>query len=46
MPSAEEKNEMLKDVVEKVVYKKIAVPGKRLKPDDFEIEIYPRIPRK
>lgn len=46
LPSAEEKNEMLKDVVEKVVYKKIAVPGKRLKPDDFEIEIYPRIPRK
>lgn len=45
LPSAEAKNEMLKDVVEKVIYKKVPTPGRRL-PDEFELEIYPRIPRK
>lgn len=45
LPSAEAKNEMLKDVVEKAVYKKVPTPGRRL-PDEFELEIYPRIPRK
>lgn len=41
-----EKNMLLKEVVEKVVYKKELIDGKRPKPDGFELEIYPRIPKK
>ena len=46
LPSAEEKNRMLKDVVEKVIYRKERVEGEKLPKDGFELQIYPRIPRK
>lgn len=46
LPSAGEKNTLLKDVVEKVIYTKERVEGQKLAPDGFELDIFPRIPRK
>lgn len=40
---AEEKNDMLKEVLEKIVYKK-EKSGRWGKPDDFEIVLYPKLP--
>lgn len=45
LPSAEEKNRLLREVVERVVYTKEAVDGARPPKDGFEIEIYPRLPK-
>lgn len=44
LPTPKAKNEMLKDVLEKVVYTK-KVSGRWAKPDDFQIVLYPKIPR-
>lgn len=44
LPTAKAKNDMLKEVLEKVVYTK-DVGGRWAKPDAFEIVIYPKIPR-
>lgn len=46
LPSAQAKNDLLKEVLEKVVYRKERVPGQKLPADGFELEIYPRIPKK
>lgn len=46
LPSATEKNEMLKEVLEKVVYlKERRARRKTDRLDDFEITIYPKIPK-
>lgn len=46
LPSAMEKNEMLKEVLEKVVYlKERRARRKTDRLDDFEITIYPKIPK-
>ena len=45
LPSAKEKNDMLKDVLEKVVYKKTQNTRWSGSPDDFEITIYPKLPK-
>ena len=44
LPTAKAKNDMLKDVLEKVVYTK-EVGGRWVAPDAFEIVVYPKIPR-
>ena len=44
LPNASAKNAMLKEVLEKVVYKKEA-SGRWGKPDDFSIDLYPKLPR-
>lgn len=46
LPSAKSKNEMLKDVLERAEYNK--EQGKRWhgSPDEFELVLYPRIPKK
>ena len=44
LPTAKAKNDMLKEVLEKVVYTKES-GGRWAKPDAFEIVIYPKIPR-
>lgn len=44
LPTAQAKNDMLKEVLEKVVYTKDE-GGRWAKPDAFEIVIYPKIPR-
>lgn len=44
LPDAKSKNDMLKEVLEKVVYKKEVNCRWYNSPDDFEIVIYPRIP--
>lgn len=43
LPSAKEKNDMLKEVLEKIVYRR-EVGGKGVPPDNFEIVLYPRLP--
>ena len=43
LPTAKAKNDMLKEVLEKVVYTKES-GGRWAKPDAFEIVIYPKIP--
>lgn len=45
LPSAKEKNDMLKDVLEKVVYRKTQNTRWSGSPDDFEITIYPKLPK-
>jgi chromosome segregation ATPase len=46
LPTPKAKNDMLKAVVEKVVYlKERSARYKGNSPDDFEITIYPRIPK-
>lgn len=45
LPTAQEKNDMLKDVLEKVVYKKTQNTRWSGSPDDFEITIYPKLPK-
>lgn len=44
LETAEEKNALLKEVLEKVVYQKLNEKRKK-SPDGFTIEIYPRIPK-
>ena len=44
LPGAKAKNEMLKEVLEKVIYTKDS-NGRWGDPDDFTIELYPKIPR-
>ncbi len=44
LPSAKAKNDMLKDVLEKVIYTKTSSTRWHGSPDDFEIIIYPKIP--
>lgn len=44
LPTAKAKNDMLKDVLEKVVYIKKDSTRWHGSPDDFEITIYPKIP--
>ena len=44
LETAEEKNALLKEVLEKVVYQKLNEKRKK-RPDGFTIEIYPRIPK-
>ena len=44
LPSAKAKNDMLREVLEKVVYTK-EKSGRWGRPDDFEIVLHPRIPR-
>ena len=46
LPDAAHKNQLLKEVVERVVYTKEKVDGKSPPPDAFELDIYPRIPKK
>ena len=46
LSSAQEKNDLLKDVLEKVVYIKEKGRKNGGKPDSFEITLYPKIPRK
>ncbi len=45
LPTAQEKNDMLKEVLEKVVYKKTQNTRWSGSPDDFEITIYPKLPK-
>ncbi len=45
LPTAQAKNDMLKDVLEKVVYiKEKNANFKGVSPDDFEITLYPKLP--
>lgn len=44
LPNAQAKNELLKEVVEKVVYLKEKKGRWHYSPDDFEITIYPKLP--
>ena len=45
LPSAKAKNDLLKDVIEKVVYIKTKKSHRTSdEPDSFEIELYPRLP--
>lgn len=46
LPSAEEKNRMLREVVERAVYRRDAVDGKKPPRGSFDLEIYPRLPEK
>lgn len=46
LSSAQEKNDLLMDVLEKVIYLKEKGLKNGGKPDSFEITIYPKIPRK
>ena len=45
LPSAKSKNDMLKEVLEKVVYLKTKNGRWNNAPDDFEITLYPKIPK-
>ena len=45
LPSAKAKNDMLKEVLEKVVYLKTKNGRWNNSPDDFEITLYPKIPK-
>lgn len=45
LPSAKAKNDMLKQVIEKVVYLKTKNGRWHNSPDDFEITLYPKIPK-
>ena len=45
LPSPKAKNDMLRDVLEKVVYIKNKKGNKSLPSDDFEIALYPKLPK-
>ena len=45
LPSAQAKNDMLRDVVEKVIYVKDTKGSRRTPSDDFEVTVYPKIPK-
>lgn len=46
LPSPKAKNDLLKEVLEKVVYKKErGAKWKGVSMDDFELELYPRVPK-
>ena len=45
LPSAKAKNDILKEVLEKVVYLKTKNGRWNNSPDDFEITLYPRVPK-
>lgn len=45
LPTAKEKNDMLKEVLEKVVYVKEHPTRQHGSPNDFKIVIYPKIPK-
>ncbi len=45
LPSAKAKNDMLKEVLEKVVYIKTSDVRKGGSPDNFQITIYPKLPK-
>lgn len=45
LPSPKAKNDMLRDVLEKVVYIKNKKGSRKLPSDDFEIALYPKLPR-
>lgn len=45
LPSAKAKNDMLKQVIEKVTYLKTKKGRWHNSPDDFEITLYPKIPK-
>lgn len=47
LPTADAKNEMLKEILEKVVYKKTEAVGrsKEKSLDDFELILYPKLPK-
>ncbi len=46
LPDAKSKNDLLKEVIEKVVYIR-SVGGRWIKDkDNFEITVYPKLPRK
>lgn len=44
LPSAQAKNDMLKDVLEKVEYTKLQRSGKYGPFDNFELVLYPKLP--
>lgn len=44
LPSAQAKNEMLKEVVEKAVYTKLQRSGKNNPIDNFELVVFPKLP--
>jgi hypothetical protein len=44
LPTAEAKNDLLKEVLEKVVYTKDVGGRWHSKPDNFELELFPKIP--
>lgn len=44
LSDAEEKNDMLKEVLEKIVYNKDKPGGRWGNPDNFEIVLYPKLP--
>ena len=46
LPDAKAKNEMLKEVLEKVVYNKEDKCRWHNSPDNFEIVLYPKLPKK
>lgn len=46
LSSVEEKNRLLREVIERIVFTKEAVDGVKPATDEFEIEIYPRLPHK
>jgi hypothetical protein len=47
LPSAAQKNELLKEIVEKIEYKKNKAATHRTgSPDDFELVLYPKLPSK
>lgn len=46
LPSAEDRNGMLKEVIEKIVYTKDTPGTKKIPADRFDLVIYPRLPRK
>lgn len=45
LPTAKAKNDLLKEVLEKVVYIKVNNGRWHYAPDDFEIAIYPKLPK-
>lgn len=45
LPDASSKNELLKEVVEKAVYCKRLRTSSARRPDDFELVVYPKIPK-
>jgi Site-specific recombinases, DNA invertase Pin homologs len=45
LPSAKAKNELLKDVLEKAVYVKEHGGRRQNRPDDFQLSIYPKLPK-
>ena len=46
LPDAQSKNDLLKNVVQRVEYKKFSRGGKKGASDDFELIVYPKFSNK